>query len=125
VVHNTGLRGYRPRQALEKTQERQQNKPRYRKLTPDVKLLITKNIKNEWRPDQIQGRLRSEDIPMVCAKTIYDFIQQNKASGGNLHQHLRHRKSYKKLTGSPDARCQIIGRVSIDDRPDIVDEKVR
>jgi IS30 family transposase len=39
---------------------------------------------------------------MVCASTIYSYIQQDKASGS-----------------------QIIGHVSIDDRPSIVDEKVR
>lgn len=62
---------------------------------------------------------------MVCATTIYEFIQQNKAAGGNLHEHLRHRKPYKKRTGSLDARSQIIGRISIDDRPAIVDKKER
>ena len=62
---------------------------------------------------------------MVCATTIYGYIQLDKASGGDLHKHLRHKKSYKKRTGSPDARGQIIGRISIDERPSIVDEKVR
>ena len=37
---------------------------------------------------------------MVCATTIYGFIQQNKALGGDLHKHLRHRKRYKRRTGS-------------------------
>lgn len=125
VKRNTGLRGYRPKQAQEKAQNREQNKPRYLKLTLEVQLMITKNIQHEWSPEQIQGRLRSEGLPIVCAATIYGFIQRDKVSGGNLHTHLRHRKPYKKRTGSPDARGQIIGRVSIDDRPSIVDKKVR
>ena len=125
VKRNTGLRGYRPKQAQEKTQERHQNRLRYRKLTPEVQSVITENIEHEWSPDQIQGRLRSEGLPIVCATTIYSFVQQDKASGGHLYQHLRHRKPYKKRTGSPDTRGQIIGRVSIDERPSIVDEKVR
>lgn len=54
----------------------------------------------------------------------YD-IQQDKAAGGTLHQHLRHCKPYKKRTRSPDARGQIIGRISIDDRPAIIDKKER
>jgi IS30 family transposase len=62
---------------------------------------------------------------MVCATTIYGFIQQNKASGGSLYKFLRHRKSYRKRTGSPDARGQIIGRISIDEKPPIVDRKAR
>ena len=61
---------------------------------------------------------------MVCAVTIYNYIQQDKALGGQLYQHLRH-KTYKKHTGLPDARGQIIGRISIDERPSIVDKKVR
>ncbi|MFT6388417.1 MAG: IS30 family transposase [Cellvibrionaceae bacterium] len=34
-------------------------------------------------------------------------------------------KPYKKSTGSSDARGQIIGRIPIDERPAIVDKKVR
>lgn len=62
---------------------------------------------------------------MVCATTIYGFIQQDKASVSHLYKHLRHKKPYKRRTGSPDLRGQIIGRISIDERPLIVDEKVR
>ena len=125
VKRNTGLRGYRPKQAQEKTQQRHQSKPRHRKLTHEVQLLIAENIQYEWSPDQIQGRLRNEGLPMVCATTIYGFIKQDKASGGELYKHLRHRKAYKQRTGSPDARGQIIGRISIDERPSVVDEKLR
>lgn len=125
VKRNTGLRGYRPRQAQEKATQRHRNKPKYRKLTPSVRSLIADNIQQQWSPEQIQGRLRIEGLPMVCATTIYSFIQQDKFSGGDLYKHLRHRKPYKRRTGSPDARGQIIGRVSIDERPSVVDEKVR
>jgi IS30 family transposase len=125
VKRNTGLRGYRPKQAQEKAQQREQNKPRYRKLTGAVQLLITENIKHEWSPDQIKGRLRSKGLSMVCATTIYGFIQQDKRLGGDLYKHLRHRKPYKRRTGSPEARGHIIGRISIDERPSIVDKKVR
>lgn len=125
VKRNIGLKGYRPKQAQEKAQERCRNKPQYRKLNSEVRSLINKNIKEQWSPDQIQGRLRSEGLPMVCATTIYSFIQQDKSAGGSLYKHLRHKKSYKQRTGSPDARGQIIGRISIDERPSIVDEKVR
>lgn len=125
MKRNTGLCGYRPKQAEEKAQQRYQNMPLYRKLTADVQSLIAKNIKHEWNPDQIQGRLKNEGLSMVCATTIYGFIQQDKASGGDLYKHLRYRKSYKKRTGSPDTRGQIIGRISIDERPPIVEKKIR
>jgi IS30 family transposase len=125
VKRNTGLRGYRPRQAQEVAQQRHKNKPKHIKLTADVQALITDNIKNEWSPEQIQGRLKSEGLTMVCTTTIYGLIQKDKASGGKLYKHLRHKKSYKKRTGSSETRGQIIGRISIDERPAIVDEKIR
>lgn len=125
VKRNTGLRGYRPKQAQEIAQQRHKNKSRHIKLTADVKVLITENIKHEWSPEQIQGRLKSEGITMVCATTIYGFIQKDKASGGKLYKHLRHRKPYKTRIGSSETRGQIIGRISIDERPSIVDDKVR
>lgn len=108
----------------EKAQERHKSKPRHIKLTPEVQSLIVENIQHEWSPDQIRGRLRSKGFPMVCAVTTYNYIQQDKALVGQLYQHLRH-KTYKKRTGSPDARSQIIGRIPIDERPSIVNKKVR
>jgi IS30 family transposase len=125
VDRNTGLRGYRPKQAQEKAYQRNQNKPRYIKLTADVQQLISENIMHEWSPDQIKGRLKSKGLAIVCATTIYGFIQQDKDSGGDLYKHLRHRKPYKRRTGSLEARGQIIGRISIDERPPIVDKKIR
>lgn len=125
VKQNTGLRGYRPKQAQEKSLQRHQDKPRFIKLTPEVRALIADNIREEWSPEQVQGRLRTQGLPMVCATTIYRVIQQDKAAGGSLYKHLRHRKPYKKRTGSPEIRGQIIGRVSIDERPSIVDRKER
>lgn len=123
VKRNKSLRGYRPKQAQEKAEWRDRAKPRYRKLTADVQQLITENVTNEWSPDQIKGCLRSEGFSMVCATTIYSFIRKDKALGGELYKHLRHRKHYKKRAGSTETRGQIIGRISIDERPSIVDKK--
>jgi IS30 family transposase len=87
--------------------------------------LITENIKHEWSPEQIQGRFKGEGLTMICTTTIYGFIQKDEASGGKLNKHLRHKKAYKKRTDSSETRGQIIGRISIDKRPIIVDEKIR
>ena len=125
VIRNKGLRGYRPCQAQILAQQRQDNKPKRIKLTPAVQQLITQNIKKDWSPEQVQGRLRSEGLPIVCFSTIYDFIKRDKAIGGELYKHLRHRKPDKKRTVKAEARGQIIGRISIDERPSIVDKKTR
>jgi IS30 family transposase len=58
VKRNKGLRGYRPKQAQATAQQRHKNRPRYLKLTADVKTLITDNIIHEWSPEQIKGRFK-------------------------------------------------------------------
>ena len=59
-------------------------------------------------------------------ETIYQFVYRDKAQGGELHKHLRiASKPYRKRYGKYDRRGQIVNRVSIDERPKIVDEKSR
>ena len=125
VARNKGLRNYRPRQAHQFAQQRHLLKPKYIKMTIDVQKLISKHMKKDWSPEQIQGRLRSEGYPMVCPSTIYRFIENDKANGGKLYKHLRHPKPYKNRTSKAETRGQIIGRISIDERPGIVDQKIR
>lgn len=125
VIRNKGLRAYRPQQAQRFAMQRQACKPKFIKLTPKMQVVIAKNIQKDWSPEQVQGRLRREGLPIVCFTTIYNFIKRDKDTGGELYKHLRHRKSYKKRTGKSESRGQIIGRISIDERPSIVDEKIR
>ena len=57
---------------------------------------------------------------------MYQFIYRDKANGGVLHKHLRiANKPYRKSYGKYDRRGQIVDRVSIDERPKIVDDKSR
>ena len=122
---NAGQKGYRPQQAQKRAEQRQYNKPKRIKMTADMQSLISQKLREEWSPEQICGRLRSEEKETVCPATIYKLIRQDKASGGDLNQHLRHPKPYKQRTGKPEARGQIIGRVGIEHRPEIVDAKTR
>jgi len=124
VHRNAGKKGYRARQAHQSAQERHQLKPKAVKMTEEMKGHITQCLERQWSPEQIQGRLKAENEDSVCPKTIYEFIAQDKAEGGELYKNLRH-KRYRKRTGKPDARGQIRNRTSIDERPDIVDKKER
>lgn len=124
LVRNKGLRGYRPDQAHALAQNRHAIKPKALKMTDEMIKKIKQGLKQQWSPEQIQGRLIKQNTDAVCPKTIYDFIARDKINGGDLHKNLRHKK-YKQRTGSTDKRGQIINRVSIDERPKIVDEKIR
>jgi IS30 family transposase len=68
--------------------------------------------------------LHDDGLDTVCPGTIYHFIKKDKANGGNLHKNLRH-KRYRQRTGAADKRGQICNRISIEERPAIVDKKVR
>jgi len=124
LSRNTGLRGYRPQQAHSLAQNRHQKKPKSIKMTKPMIARITNDLERQWSPEQIQGRLLDDGLDGVCPVSIYNFIRKDKANGGDLHKNLRHKK-YKQRTGTPEARGQICNRISIEERPAIVDKKER
>ncbi len=124
LKRNCGQRGYRPKQAHSKAKERQHDKirPRISRITWDF---IETLIMNEWSPEQIHGWMK-DNLPFsVSHEWIYEYIYQDKNKDGNLHTHLRCKKKYKKRNGSNDRRGQIKNRVSIDERPGIVEDRSR
>jgi len=96
-------------------------------FTPKMQKYIRGKITREqWSPEQIAGRCKQEGIEMVSPERIYQFIWQDKVDGGLLYKHLRNaEKKYKKRYGSKDHRGQIPNKVSIEQRPEIVDKKER
>ena len=72
------------------------------------------------------GRLATTDGFRLSPQRIYQHIQADRQAGGMLYRHLRHsQKKRKKRYGKADARGQIKGRISMDQRPAIVEEKSR
>ena len=61
----------------------------------------------------------------VSHEWIYQYILKNKQAGGSLYLHLRCKKKRKKRYGSNDRRGNLKNRVSIDERPDVVEERNR
>jgi len=67
-----------------------------------------------------------DGIFCVSHECIYQYIWKDKKQGGHLFEKLRHTgRKYRKGGDSKDKRGILKDRVSIDDRPTIVDEKVR
>ncbi len=89
-------------------------------------------LERGWDPAQTAGRLRKDpewkDLPaFVCAETIYEWIYTSVyAITEKLYQYLRYgKKKRTKHTGRSSQRSKIPNRVSIHDRPAIVDDKSR
>ena len=123
---NRGKKGYRPKQAHVMALERRTEAHKCVKLTPQVITRINECIRQDFSPEQISGFLARMHHLRISHETIYQHILNDKTKGGNLYRHLRHsHKKRKKRYGSYDRRGQIHGRISIDERPAVVDTRER
>jgi IS30 family transposase len=98
-----------------------------RKMTPALLALVKEKLTQEqWSPDQISGWIAKEGKGDISAETIYRHVWADKKKGGTLHTHLRHGgKKYNRRKGKYTWRGIIPGRVDIDQRPAVVNEKSR
>jgi len=123
---NTGLKGYRPQQAHQRALARKRQAAKHIRFTKAIQAIVTTYLKQDWSPEQISGWLKKNNVPSVSPETIYQFVIADQKAGGDLYKHLRHgHKKRRKRLKSRDRRGQIPRRVSIDQRPPLVDEKTR
>jgi len=123
---NQGKKGYRPKQAHAMALKRRTEANKFVKLTPQVIVFINECIQQDFSPEQVSGFLARTHHLRISHETIYQYILNDKTKGGTLYRHLRlsHKKRRKRY-GSHDRRGQIHGRISIDERPTIVETKER
>lgn len=121
---NKGFKGYRPKQAHSKAMIRRMNKSHPR-IPLSTWVFVEHLIKKEWSPEQISAWLFKECDLKVSHERIYQYILSDKNNGGELYSHLRCQRKRKKRYGSYSRRGQIVNRISIDDRPAIVDRRSR
>lgn len=123
---NSGERGYRPQQAHQFALDKREEAEKHIKFTKELQQIVVEKIMLDWSPDQISGYLKKNGAADISHERIYQFILADKKAGGTLYTHLRHgKKKRKKRYGAKDRRGQIKNRVSIDERPKIVDKKQR
>src|SRR5574344_585785 len=118
---------YKPALAQRKHERRMRNRLHYIKFTASLKLQVEILLKADYSPEQITGRLKRDNMDIVSHETIYLYVWQDKKNGNKeLYKHLRRRgRHYAKRGSKTNGRCFIKNRVDIDQRPSIVDEKVR
>jgi IS30 family transposase len=123
LKRNHGQRGYRPKQAHNLAMSRR--KQGQRRIQAETWALIEAKIRLDWSPEQISGWLLKHDGIQVSHEWIYQYILSDKQASGDLHKHLRCQKKRRKRYGSHDRRGKLPNRVSIDERPEIVDQRKR
>lgn len=123
LKRNRGQRGYRPKQAHEFALSRRK-KVRHR-IPERTWEWIEILIRQEWSPEQVSGWLRETFGISISHEWVYQYLLKDKQAGGDLHRHLRCQKKRRKRYGSYDRRGKLKNRVSIDERPAIVDTRQR
>ncbi len=97
-------------------------RPTNTKINDNVVIEIKDLLKNKFSPETISHKMTSAKLSHQC---IYNYIYKDKAEGGVLFKRLFLQKKKRKKYAKADHRGQIKNRISIDERPEIVDLKLR
>jgi IS30 family transposase len=123
LKRNHGQRGYRPKQAHNLAMSRRRKGQS--RIQADTWAVIEEKIRLDWSPEQISGWLLKHHQIQVSHERIYQHILSDKQAGGDLYKHLRCQKKRRKRYGSHDRRGKLRNRRSIEERPEIVDQRQR
>lgn len=88
---------------------------------------VEEQLTQDKSPEQIAGIMRIGKMDIqISHETVYQYVWRDKGKGGLLHKHLRNQgRRYRKRGSSKDNRGIITGRIGIERRPPIVDQKAR
>ena len=114
---NCGGRGYRPKQAHRLACERQACNAR--QIDAATWRFAQAKLREDWSPDQISNHAA------ISRETVYQRVYADKRVGGSLWKHLRCQKQRRKRYGRHDRRGVIPNRLSIEQRPAIVEQRSR
>lgn len=129
LKRNSGKRGYRYKQADMKARARRAAVygQRTKKISGFTLRFVISKLKEDWSPDQISGTLKKNYKISLSHEMIYQYVYDDKRSGGDLYKHLRRKgKKYQKRGSRKYAgRGYIKDRVDISERPKVVEKMQR
>jgi IS30 family transposase len=110
------------RQSLARHYRRQDHAPLLR--------YVERRLRSDWSPEAISGRLKlnhPDDSRMrISPETIYRWVALDSQQGGELYRRLRRRHKHRRRQKRYGAGRRFIpGRVGIEQRPAIVNERSR
>lgn len=117
LARNRGLRGYRPKQAHSLALERRAVNTRT--IDAATWQFAQEKLLQQWSPEQISAHAD------ISPETLYQRIYADKRAGGSLWKNLRCQKLRRKRYGKHDRRGTIPNKLSIEQRPAIVETRRR
>ena len=125
LQRNMSQRGYRPNFAHRQALERRAGKAKPR-ISKEIWMEVEdKLLEEQWSPEQISGRRELDQKQTVSHEWIYQHIYKDKQSGGVLYKNLRCQKKRRSRYGAYTKRGGLVNQVSIEERPEVVDQKRR
>jgi len=121
---------YRPQAAQRKTNQRHRDKHKHHRFTEDLKEDATRWLETEkLSPELISGRWAVQGIDGVSHEAIYQWIWRGKhqkdPATKQLYKHLKHGRRRRRRGNYNDSRGILTGRVGIEERPRVVDDRTR
>ena len=117
---------YRSDLAQKKCNARHKEKAKKIYFTYEIERYIIEGIQKFYSPEQIVGNAKKIKMPFVSIERVYQFVWANKHQGGDVYKGLRtNGKRYRKRGAVKDRRGLIKGRIDIDKRPKIVEQRKR
>ena len=111
---------------------KRRQKARHQRRRSNQRLVdyVERKLRKDWSPKLIAEKLSidfpDDDEMRVCHETMYRWIYGDAQAGGTLYHHLRRRrKKRRKQRRYGSGRRFIPGRVSISQRPAIVETRER
>jgi len=124
LSRNKGERGYRPKQASEKAQERRAQTTPGKRILAETWEVVEEKLRQDWSPEQVSGWLKQRAV-CLSPEWIYQHILADQGTSGDLHTHLRQYGKRRKRYGQYDRRGKLPNRVSIEERPPLVEQRER
>jgi IS30 family transposase len=91
---------------------------------------VKEKLNENWSPEQIDGRLKSDNLELkskdktISYESIYKWIYDGKGRFGGFYKNLRRKQSKRiKKCSRKNRGILIKNRVSIKERPEIVDKR--
>jgi len=117
---------YRPSKAQRRTRTRRSLSRRNKHYSDRDFILVRKLLKKKWSPEQIVGHIRRNRLMerRLSHETIYQYIWQDKANGGDLWLCLRQSsKQRRKRYKAYDSRGRLANKRHISERPKSVETR--
>jgi transposase, IS30 family len=125
LVFDPKITGYSPSRADSLARSRVLIRSRTKRISEATWLLVIARLRLRYSPEQISGDLAHRGLAGISHERIYQHIWADKRSSGTLWTCLRGRLRRGRRYRVNRQRGQIVGRIGIEQRPPIANERRR